>query len=75
MEGYIEITVYCLGADNGKPVFEKTYDPVLVSGLSFGNSGQPLKPGYSRQFDVKLDDAPSDWNRRVDVKVTKVEFQ
>jgi len=70
----VEITVYCLGAD-GKPVFEKTYDPVLVSGLSFGDSGQPLKPGYCRQFGVKLYDAPSDWNRKVDVKVTKVEFQ
>ena len=70
----VEITIYCLGSD-GKPIFEKTYLPVMVSELSFDESGQPLKPGYSRQFGVRLDDAPSDWSRKVDVKVTHVEFQ
>jgi hypothetical protein len=70
----VEITIYCLGSD-GKPVFEKTYHPVLVSGLSFGDSNLPLKPGYSRQFGVKMDDAPSDWSKKVDVKVTAVQFQ
>ena len=70
----VEITVYCLGSD-GKPIFERTYDPVLVSDLSFGDSGEPLKPGYGRKFGVKMDDAPSDWKRKVDVKVTKVSFQ
>jgi hypothetical protein len=70
----LEITIYCLGPD-GKPVFEKTYTPVLVSEISFGNSNQPLKPGYSKQFGVKLDDAPSEWNHKVEVKVTQVEFQ
>ena len=70
----VEITIYCLGPD-GKPVFEKTYTPVLVSAMSFGDSNQPLKPGYSRQFGVKMDDAPSEWTKKVDVKVTQVEFQ
>jgi len=70
----VEITIYCLGPD-GKPVFEKTYTPVLVSAMSFGDSNQPLKPGYSRQFGVKMDDAPSEWTKKVDVKVTSVEFQ
>jgi hypothetical protein len=70
----VEITIYCLGPQ-GKPVFEKTYHPVMVSEFSFDESGQPLKPGYSRQFGVKLEDAPSDWSRKVDVKVTHVEFQ
>ena len=71
----VEITVYCLGPD-GKPVFEKTYHPVLVSELGFGESNQPLKPGYSRTFGVKLDDAPSDWDKKnIDVKVSQVEFQ
>lgn len=70
----VQITIYCLGA-NGKPVFEKTYHPVLVSEMSFGHDNQPLKPGYSRQFGVKMDDAPSDWSKKADVKVTKVEFQ
>jgi hypothetical protein len=70
----VEITIYCLGPD-GKPVFEKTYHPVLVTEMSFGDSNQPLKPGYSRQFGVKMDDAPSEWTKKVDVKVTQVEFQ
>jgi hypothetical protein len=67
----VEITIYCLGKD-GKPIFEKAHNPVRVS--TFNTDG-PLKPGYSRQFGVKLDDAPSDWAKKVDIKVSKVEFQ
>jgi hypothetical protein len=70
----VEITIYCLGYD-GKPVFEKTYHPVLVSDMSFGDEGKPLKSGYSRTFGVKMDDAPSGWSRKVDVRVTSVSFQ
>lgn len=70
----VEITIYCLGAD-GKPVYEMKYHPVLVTELSFGDEREPLKPGYSRTFGVKMDDAPSDWNREVDVRVTSVAFQ
>jgi hypothetical protein len=69
----VEITIYCLNRD-GKAVFEKAYHPVLVSSLGFGSDNQPLKPGYSRQFGVRLDDAPSDWAGEVDIKVTAVEF-
>lgn len=67
----VEITLYCLGKD-GRPVFEKTQQPVSDSPF---NTNGPLKAGYSRPFGVKLDDAPSDWARKVDVKVTKVAFQ
>ena len=70
----VEITIYCLGAD-GKPVFEKKFHPVLVTDLSFGDDNEPLKPGYSRTFGVKMDDAPSGWTKKVDVKVTSVSFQ
>jgi len=69
----IEVTIYCLGRDK-KPVFEKTYTPVLVGPFSFGDEAQPLKPGYSRKFGVRLDDAPSDWSGDVDVKITAVTF-
>ena len=48
---------------------------MLVSELSFGHDNQPLKPGYSRQFGVKMDDAPSDWSKKVDIPVSQVEFQ
>jgi hypothetical protein len=70
----VEITIYCLGPDD-KPVFEKTYTPVVVTEMGYGESNQPLKPGYSRQFGVKMDDAPSEWTKKVEVKVTQVEFQ
>ncbi|HSS69154.1 MAG TPA: hypothetical protein VLQ46_00700 [Casimicrobiaceae bacterium] len=70
----VEVTIYCLGQD-GKPVFEKQSNPVYVTEHGYGESNQPLKPGYSRQFGVKLDDAPSDWAKKVDVKVTSLEFQ
>jgi hypothetical protein len=70
----VEITIYCLGSD-GKPIFEKLFHPVLVSDFSLGDSNQPLKPGYSRQFGVKLDDAPSGWSKKADVKVTSLEFE
>lgn len=70
----VEITIYCLGVD-GKPVFEKKYHPVLVTDLSFDDSNEPLKPGYSRTFGVVMDDAPSDWTKKVDVQITSVSFQ
>ena len=63
----VEITIYCLDK-NGSPIFEKSYHPVLVSSLSIGDSNTPLKPGYSRKFGVKIDDAPSEWNGKVEVK-------
>jgi hypothetical protein len=69
----VEITIYYLGSD-GKPVFEKTYHPVLVTSLSFGEDKIPLKPGYSKKFGVRLDDAPSEWRGEVEVKVTDVKF-
>jgi len=70
----VEITVYCLGSD-GKPIFEKKYYPVLVSEFSADESNQPLKPSYVRKFGVNMEDAPSEWHKGVDVKVTGVEFQ
>jgi hypothetical protein len=70
----VNITVYCLGPE-GKAIFEKQFYPVLVSDLGSRNDNQPLKPGYSRQFGYSLDDAPSEWSKKVDVKVTSLEFQ
>jgi len=69
----VEITIYFLDK-NDKPIFEKNYNPVLVSEFSFGDEGKPLKPGYSRKFGVRADDAPSEWSKKVQVKVTDIEF-
>lgn len=70
----VEITIYFLDKD-GNPIFEKTYCPVLVSEWSFGDRAQFLKSGYSRKFGVKADDVPSDWAKKVKVKVTDIEFE
>ena len=70
----VEITTYCLDK-NDKIIFEKTYHPVLVLENSFMMDNTPLKPNYSRRFGCKLDDAPSDWSKKVKVIVTDIEFQ
>jgi hypothetical protein len=69
----VDVTIYCLGPA-GKPMFEKTHYPVLVSSMSFGNDNTPLKPGYGRKFEYVLNDVPSGWSGDVNVKVTAVEF-
>jgi ribosome-binding factor A len=70
----VEITTYCLDK-NDRVVFEKTFHSVLVSECSFMVDNTPLKPNYSRRFGYKLDDAPSDWSKKIRVAVTDVEFQ
>jgi hypothetical protein len=69
----VEITIYCLDKA-GKTIFEKSYHPVLVTDFSFSDANEPLKPNYSRKFGVKMDDAPSDWSRKVNVFVTDISF-
>ena len=71
----VEITIFFLAKD-GKPVFEKKYHPVLVleSSWSFGDN-EPLRANYSGKFGVRLDNAPSDWAKKVKVKVTNIEFE
>ncbi len=70
----VEITVYFLDKQ-GNPVSEKTYTPVNASAQNFGMSDtSALKPKYSRKFGYKADDAPSDWSKKVNVQVTKVQF-
>jgi hypothetical protein len=36
----LKSTTYCLERD-GKPVFEKTYHPLLASELAFGDTARP----------------------------------
>ena len=68
----VEITIYCLDK-NGKSIFEKKYHPVASLSL-FDDRDEPLKPNYSRKFGVNLDDAPTDWAKKVVVKVTDITF-
>ena len=66
----VEITIFCLD-ENGKAIFEKTSHPVLVNQFS---EDKVLKPDYSRRFNAILNDAPSDWDGKVSVKVTNIVF-
>ena len=68
----VEITIYCLDK-NGNSVFEKKYHPVAELSL-FDDRDEPLKPNYSRKFGVNIDDAPTDWAKKVKVKITNIEF-
>jgi hypothetical protein len=69
----VEITAYCLDKE-GAVVHEETYHPVLVTDFSFGDN-HPLKPNYGKTFGYKIDNAPSDWAKKVRVAVTDVEFE
>jgi len=70
----VEITIYFLDK-NGKPIFEETYHPVLVTEYSFGDRNKPLKPNYTRKFGYSTDDVPSDWAKKVQAKITDIEFE
>ncbi|TET68640.1 MAG: DUF2393 domain-containing protein [Candidatus Aminicenantes bacterium] len=69
----VEITIYFLDK-NEKPIYEKTYLPVLVTDFSIGDS-KPLRPNYSEKFGYKTDDAPSEWTQKVRAKITNIEFE
>lgn len=69
----VAITVYYLDKE-GNGIREKTYYPVLVTEEVNGDH-QPLKPNYGKTFWYRIDEAPSDWAKKVKVAVTDVEFQ
>jgi hypothetical protein len=68
----VEITVFAKDAA-GKNIFEQKDLAVYVSEYSLNDEG-PLKPNYSRKFLVDMSDAPSEWNKKVEIKVTNLEF-
>jgi hypothetical protein len=69
----VEIRIYYVDR-TGSPIFEKAHYPVLVSKFGLGDSNGPLKPGYSRKFGYGVEEAPSDWSGKVNIKVAKVRF-
>ena len=71
----IDLTIYFLDK-SGNAIAEKEYSPIFQTEYSFGgNNSSPLKPNHARKFGYKADDAPSDWARKVTVKVTKIELE
>lgn len=71
--GRLEVTVYYLDAA-GKSISEKKDHPVRAGSFSSGDAAQPLKPNYTRKDKTYIDNAPSEWGGKVDVKVTRCEF-
>lgn len=71
----VRIKIYFLDGA-GQPIHEEDFIPVWVSEYSFNpDTNKPLKPGYSRKFGVKADNAPSDWKGQIRAEVTEVAFQ
>jgi hypothetical protein len=69
----VEITVYFLDKTE-KRIGEKTYNPVFA-GTIFGDA-TPLKPNYVRDFGyVVHEDAPSEWDSKVEVEITDISFE
>ena len=66
----VDITIYYLNND-GEPVHEQSYPPASYMFLE----GGPLKPGFVRRFGVDANDSPSEWQGKVRVKVTALEFE
>jgi len=68
----VEITINCLGQD-GQIIYTTKNHPVWsISKYEVVNT--PLNSGESRKFGIKLKDMPSDWDKKVDIKVTSIEF-
>ncbi len=78
----VKMIIYCLDA-NGKAVYEKDFAPIVekfnpyaLAGLGMNiDSNDPLKPNYSSKFGVNLNSAPSDWAKKVKIKITDVKFK
>jgi len=70
----VEITIYGLDS-GGKAVFETIDNNILVPKYLYSSDASPLKPNYTRKFESRLDDTPSDWVMKVNVKITDIEFQ
>lgn len=69
----IEIVVYALDSQ-GQAVYEDNFFPVLVTDYGFSQN-DPLKPNYTRSFGYRMDDAPSEWAKQVEIRITNVEFE
>lgn len=71
----VELTIYFLDK-NGQRIYEDKYYPVLTSSLNFtGDGDKPLKPNYIVDFGYKTDDVPSEWAKKIEAKITNIEFE
>lgn len=68
----VEITIYFLDSA-GNRIGEEQYYPVNT--MAYSGDDSPLRPNYVRDWGYVVEsDAPSDWDKTVEVAVTDVEF-
>jgi hypothetical protein len=63
---FVKVTLYYLGRD-GRPVYEQREYPI-------NTLKTPLRPGYSRRFEVELHDPPSDWDQKLTMTVSDIDI-
>ena len=70
----VEIIVYFLD-EEGNPMGEENYYPVLVTEYSFLNDNKPLKPNYVKDFEYIIEnDAPPEWSGKIEVEIINIDF-
>lgn len=74
----VEVTIYFKDS-SGNVIYEKDYNPVLVTDFSFGDN-KPLKPNYiwrnERGHFYSAKSVPEEWKvGSVEAKVTDIEFE
>lgn len=74
----VKVRVVFLDND-GRPIAEESYFPVLVSSYSFGNSNTPLRPNYIWQQErgqfYSAKNVPTEWKTgSVTASITEIEF-
>jgi hypothetical protein len=71
----VELIVYLLDKDEN-PISEESFYAVWASDFNLDpQTRKPLKPGYVRKFQEKIFNPPSEWAKKVKVRIKEVEFQ
>jgi hypothetical protein len=68
----VKVVIYFFDKNN-KAIFEDIRWP--ISSSNHFSSTEPLKPNYSRKFSFFLSDVPSEWSKKVELKVQYFDFE
>jgi len=70
----VEITIDFLDSA-GNVIHQKTYQPIEEARKAYDNSYASLAPGQSRQFGIAAKEAPPEWSKKVNVRVSDLQFE
>jgi hypothetical protein len=68
----VKVVIYFFDKNN-KPIYEDTRWPITNS--NHFSSTEPLKQNYSRKFSFFISDVPSEWSKKVELKVDYFDFE